>query len=227
MSYYTHNGKLITQNNKLVVSSQIEASIEVLDFDANSYITFPSYVDMSGISGEVTVSWNMFLDVSDFGYTYSMILANSNGVLNKNRLNWFITDTRLIIDNGFGGGINNVAVDISGVANQNILVEMVLYPGPQVLDVSTIKFNGVPQVLTDPGMNFGEAQDFTIGAYNNAGSIINGTIMNNMTVWDITFPTIGHWAGYPAGNMNSAWVDTIGTNDGSVVGSPGTRNIII
>ncbi len=34
------------------------------------------------------------------------------------------------------------------------------------------------------------------------------------------------WIGYPYGNTDAAWVDTIGSNDVSILGSPGTRNLL-
>lgn len=231
MPYIVYNGKRVQVNQKYVTNNTPEETIiDVLNFNGSSYVTYPSYMDITAYS-DYTVSWYMYLDIDDFPTSYPTILAQSAGGsgYGYNRLIWFVNGTHLIIDNGATYPLNNLGVSIAGKANQVIKVEMDLTIGMSSYNVVDIRFNGVSQSFVNTGIGFGTVTNLTIGAAN-VGGYQAYSMMHHMTIWDIDIPGIAHFTGYPAGNTDAAWKDTLDLSHGpvgTVVGGPGTRNITI
>lgn len=62
--------------------------------------------------------------------------------------------------------------------------------------------------------------------YNTAGTLSYSGGNGGASIWNLEIVGSHKWIGYPYGNQDSAWVDIIGSIDGTVTGSPGTRNLL-
>ena len=100
---------------------------------------------------------------------------------------------------------------IDSYLGQNISLEIVKGTG----SVTSVKINN--NTLTAKGNGFFSGTDLNFKEF---------VGLNGMSIWNLEIVGNHKWIGYPYGNTNGAWADTIGINNGTVTGSPGTRNLI-
>jgi hypothetical protein len=86
-------------------------------------------------------------------------------------------------------------------------------------DITSFVVNGVDNSTSFPTSQNISSTGFSIGS-------IGGTnLNNNFHIWDINIDGNHAYTGQPNGNQDSAWVDTIGSIDGTVNGSPEADSI--
>ena len=102
------------------------------------------------------------------------------------------------------------AYNISAYLNQMLTLEIVKTSSA----ITSVKANG--NTLTNFGSLF----------FDNTGGpfyYVRGD--HNASIWNLEIVGSHKWIGYPYGNTNGAWLDTIGINHGTIAGTPGTRNL--
>jgi len=201
----------------------------VLDFDNNIEITVLSE-DSDVWLIPIQLEFKMFLDV-DSGFHHALF-SSFPATSDNSYLTVVLYDSSLYVKTYTG---SQKAASIKEFNNQ-------------IIDVKIIKDTNT---FTDPSIYF---NNIDVGAYTdiiyilsrNGGTILGGGIdlcnfggsnvtmrkLENGTIWDVkitdlTTNTLIHsWDGYPAGNTSSAWLDNVGSYDGTLLGSAGTRDIL-
>jgi len=188
----------------------------VADFDRDTSIAVicPSTLNLNLYNEDI--SFNMYLDVSNFSTLSFMINNAGPGTTpSQSTLIVYLTGNYLCIDLGGGTG-HPGRVDITDFAEQIVNVKFKRQNGSQHADLVYVMFNDVSQNLTNLTSSIGLFDFFKIGTGGNPTVPQFQYPMFNGTFWDIDFPNLHHWKGYPAGNTNAAWVDEISV-DGSVI----------
>ena len=111
-------------------------------------------------------------------------------------------------------------VEITGWANKCINVQITKTVNAGQGEIVSVTFNGTPQTLYQslyiitPGTNYLASSG---GLYH----MVDGLLWD-FKVWDVSgAPAQTHgWVGYPDGNTNNAWLDTVGAINGTVIGNP-------
>jgi len=212
MSYLNYNNQKLTYNNQYVISSPLPTVSGVIEFlSGGGEVIFGSEPD---VLGSKTINMNVFLDTSTSSFDFSSKTAlNSDFLLvtYNDPPDWAGTDYVLAVHtrNATGGGNVRQFYDISP------------YIG-MITTIQVVKTTGLITSVTVGGDTLSKVGDgyFDIGA--SSLKTLSGA---NCSIWDVEIVGAHKWIGYPDGDQDSAWVDTIGSNDGVVGGSVSTRDL--
>jgi len=209
MSYVTYQGKMIKSAGKFVVGSQSPTFAGVIYFQPGSIVEFDTQPD---VTGNKTFSSNLFIDSS----------ASSEIAIGlMNALNDFLFISYTV--SADTGPSKVLAVNtkntppyvlrpyynIDSYLNQIITLEVIKTSSA----ITSVKING--NTLTKAGD----------GYFNNGGTTLKAISGQYFSIWDVQIDGVAAWTGYPNGDTDPAWLDTIGSNDGVVSGGPSTRDL--
>ena len=209
MAYITKNGLRIQSNGLTLVTKDIDpipGQINLLaSGDGVEFDSVPS------ITGSKTIKADLFIDSSLAGMTLWFQTVSINDYL-------LIVIGNIAETSTFGltvqtrGPVSTVRryYNINSYLNQITSIEIV----KTSTSITSVKMGGD----TLSGTNgFFSPSDTTSKSILGAGGI---------SIWNLEIEDNHKWIGYPYGNTNAAWVDTIGSNNGTVTGSPGTKNLL-
>jgi len=184
----------------------------IIEFlDGGGTVIFGSQPD---IAGSKTFKANIYIDSSTSSlYFYSKGVAATDFLVVSydDAPDWAGTDPVLMVHvkNAAGPpGIVRQAYDISNYLGQIELLEIVKVTG----GITSVTIGG--DTLTKIG-----------DGYFDYGGDLKQVAGIRSSIWDVEIVGSHKWVGYPDGNQDSAWIDTIGSNDGVVGGSVSTRNL--
>jgi len=211
MSYLTYQGKMVDSQGKFVISSPQPVAEGVIYFNTGSsgIITFVSQPD---VTGNKTLTSKFYLDSSTSRLTFGFMNALNDFLFVSYDIaaNTGVNPMLTVNTKNSPPGVIRPYYDISSYLGMIVEMEVVKTSS----SVVSLKLNG--NTLTKAGD----------GYFNNGGTSLK-TIsgLSGSSVWDVTINGIAAWVGYPSGDQNLAWEDTIGSNDGTVSGSVSTRNL--
>ena len=213
MPYLIYNGKMIDSGGKYVVGTL--AIQGVLDFAGTYYVTVDASLGNLDLSGTKTVRWKMWLDSStatgnlfhlglNANNMFSRIASGSIWAGNFNGPNGTNGDAKII---PLTDAMTGYTLDCIAVKNSTQLLWFQI-GGFGAPGKNAHTSGSPPQNYSRIGANGNPDTDFSPA--------------NGVYVWDVTVEGESAWSGYgSAPNTDVAWVDTIGSNDGTVLaGSP-------
>ena len=204
-----YQDKMVTYQNKYVekVVSVIPGQIDFLT--SGDRVDFTSLPD---VTGNKTINMGLWLNDT----STNMYVAFSSGGQPGDFL-WVtygnvpeLGQVHLVVHTKNSPSLVRKAYNISAYLNMMVTLEIVKTSSA----ITSVKANG--NTLTNFGSLF---FDNTGGPFYYVGGD------HHASIWDIEIVGSHKWIGYPYGNTNGAWVDTIGTNHGTITGTPGTRNL--
>lgn len=193
--------------NKHTIFHEEEAVGSVADFAGSYYLDLPGDPDLSG---NKVVRWKMWLDSSSIGGTLFSLGANQDSIgltsstgevrcTNINRTMGNSGEKRLSMT-----GLYGMVLDCLAIKTTNEITWFQVggrASGDQYLDQT------------------GTALD--ISRIGGSGIDASPSPANNWYVWDIEVEGIGSWNGEGSdANTDVAWVDGVGSNDGTFNGTP-------
>jgi hypothetical protein len=207
------------------------AELQVIDFkatiDDNEYVSFST---LPNLDQKITATFKMYLD-KESGYSTATgagqtLFAFYNPTGTDRFIGCGLNGSNFIAysDIALGGYIT---VPLINYGNQVVEVEIIKELDGSFYDITSVKFNGVSQTLTDGTPFSTTTQRSYVGAWDISAN--NTTLLSDATIWDLKLydasdVLIHHWAGYGSdANLDSAWVDQIGNIDGTVSGTPDLR----
>lgn len=212
MSYLTYNGKMVRAQGKYVIGAQVPGQIYMTDI--NDQITFSS---VPNITGSKTISADFYLDSSMSGFSWFWYPESGDDFFQAilNELPSF-EQTQL----GIYDYVLRVQVKNSPVYAR--VYSLQPYVG-QILHLEIIKGTGS---IVSVKANGDTLSSLGNGVYTTGGVGSKTFYGGVLSVWNMEVAGEHKWIGYPYGNTDAAWVDTIGSNDVSILGSPQTRNLL-
>ena len=212
MSYLKYNGQMIVDGGKYVVRSPLPVVAGVIEFlSGGGEVLFDSEPD---VLGSKTINLNVYLDTSTSSFDFSSKTASNADFLlitYNDPPDWAGTDYVLAVHtrNATGGGNVRQFYDISSYIGEITTIQVVKTAGL----ITSVTVGG--DVLAKVGDGY-----FDIGA--SSLKTLSGA---SCSIWDVEVVGAHNWVGYPDGDQDSAWVDTVGSNDGVVGGSVSTRDL--
>lgn len=192
--------------NKLLTTTAIPGKIYFQTL--GDKVVFDSQPD---VTGNKTLKADLFIDSTSSDMTIGLMNASNDFLWITYTLGPDTGPNKVLVVNTRNSppGVIRPYYDISSYLNQVINLEVVKTSSA----VTSVKINGT--TLTKIGD----------GYFNNGGSTVKEIAGILCSIWNLEVVGVVKWIGFPYGNTTGAWVDTIGTNDGTVSGSPTTRNL--
>lgn len=200
-------------NLKLAGSQPITG---LMNFDGiNNYISFPD--NTVDVTGDKTINLKLYIDsflnnnymcyFADVS-TDCFILGSSTSASNKL---YFMSGAHGLFCTG-------MIIDYATWMQQILNIEVT----KSTRSIDQVKINGIVQ-SSEGNVQYSEPPKGTfIGRTNQSPPTYT---LENATIWDIEIIGENYWKGYPNGNTDAAWIDLIGSADGTVFGDPSTREI--
>lgn len=219
MTYLSYNGKKVIFSGKYVTSVSAPTGLVVVDFDGiNDTVNFSANISDLDSNGKIV--FNVYLD-QDSGYAQAKFFNLKKDPSDSFRA--LLADSSIYFQSlSFSSGNKNKDISIAGRSGEILEIEVQFTAD----DPTSVKINNVSQTLysnTPPSI--------TSGGTSSIGSNAYDQFLGNATIWDVRTYTsdnaITHrWVGTGANaNLDSAWVDVIGSLNPTVSGSPTTRII--
>ena len=224
MAYITKNGLRIQSNGLTLIYKPVTITGRVLWDGVDDYIILSSTPDFYG-NKKLEFNLNIDTNIPDsstlFGANAWICMFDVNNSTDQLRVGLYTTSTDVYLRvyvHGLQAPTNNKYIDITSYKGQNILVEII----KSTSSITSIKINGDSKSLNT-------LNDNVTGNRRWIGPIgFAGTTVPTFLLWDIKLyddpsgdnTLLNHWKGYPDGNTSTAWVDLVGGNDGTVMGSP-------
>jgi hypothetical protein len=207
MAYLTYNGQRVISSGKYITNKPIPGQIDLIS--SGDGVNFSS---LPVVTGNQTIKGDMYIKDTNSSFRL-FFTSGSNDYL------------RVYYDLSFEDFTYNFIVEV----RQTSLVKRRYNIGAAGLlgvpfsfeiikgtnSITSVKFNG--NTLTDLGPGY-----LSYGN-NPAENKFDGT--GNVSLWNLEIVGSHKWIGYPYGNTNAAWVDTIGAINGTITGTPGTINL--
>lgn len=199
--------------------------VQALNFNNDVFVDLSTEVILSGLTEPI--SFYMYLDSNNYTSVATVIYSSQyTDTVTRNVLIIFLSGNYLTVQCG-EGVLEAKKVDITNFSGQTIFVEIKRTDNSGTgADITYIKFNNVEQTLVNVDTFFGIFQEFNIGVVLNLNNMEYIFKLYDATIWNLRIPGRNYWKGYP-GNLDSGWVDQIGTNNGSVSGTTKTTRTII
>jgi hypothetical protein len=206
MSYLTYNGAMVESVGQYLVKN-----FYVIDWDGiNDIVTLSGQPDLSGTK---TITFNMWL-TKDTGFASDMLFT-----LGLPPGNIFAELDSNIIRIGISANVNigsTKTYSITGLTNQKLSCTIVKTTDA----ISSFTINGSPQ-SGGTGVSTRNTELSAIGGDGNLSSLLEDAY-----IWNIAVEGIGSWLGSGNNaNTDAAWLDGIGSNNGTVVGSPTLKSL--
>ena len=192
---------------------------QVLNFNNDVFVDFPTELVLSGLIEPI--SFYMYLDSSNYSTIAMLIYSCDISEINThNQLIVYLNNNYLYVQ--VGSGVNEAKrIDITSYVNQTVFVQIKRIDNYQTADINYVKFNGLEQTLNSTEQFISIVQQFNVGTLYNTNIMQYFYRLYDATIWNITISERNHYNGY-VGNMDSGWLDTIGSNNGSISGTTKT-----
>lgn len=211
MSYLIYNNqRVINPLGKYLTGVPVISG--PMDFAGTNYVLLDPSTGAIDLSGDKIVTWKMYIQSDTFLHFFHLGSDGQNMYAK-------IDGSDIIAGNFNGSGAG---------ASGSLIKGSKLYG--HILECTAVKSSSALEWLSIGGyyadnMSRGEsgtpAQNYSRIGSNGVPGPTGLRNLNNGWVWDVQVNGIGAWNGYGTkSNQNSAWVDTIGTNDGSIIGTP-------
>lgn len=209
MSYLVANDKYVKINNpglKYLVTTPIPDKIYFQTL--GDKVAFDSQPD---VTGNKTFKADLFIDSTSSDMTIGLMNALNDFLFISYTISADTGPSKVLVVNTKNSPpyVLRPYYDISSYLNQVISLEVVKTSAV----ITSVKING--NTLTKIGD----------GYFNNGATSLKEISGILFSIWNVEVVGIAKWIGFPYGNTTPAWVDTIGTNNGTVSGSPTTRNL--
>jgi len=200
------NGNLVKLNGKFETLTLPPREINLLTFgDGVEFTSVPS------ITGNKTITATFFIKNATSKFTLWFHTAGVNDYL--------FVDIGNVAETGlFGMTVQTRSspstvrryYNINSYLNQIVNLEII----KTATAITSVKMN---TNTLSPTTGFFSPPDTTV---KNFGGL------DELSIWDLEIVGSHLWKGYNYGNTNAAWIDTIGGNNGTVTGTPGTKNLV-
>jgi hypothetical protein len=201
----------ILQGSSVITDWDAEL-VGVADFLGTGYISLASVPDLSGTKN---IEFYMWLDDIVYDGTTRRIFSWGNG------------DDYLLVSVTGSTDRPLLIIQCSSAANsgKNYLLDD--YVGQPLFcriekttqSIDAFRING--NLINPDSLN----NYVTITNQSYIGAFSGGQLLSNIYVWDISILTVANWIGYPNGDTSAAWVDNIGSNDGTASGTLATKTL--
>lgn len=204
MSYVTYQNKMVSYQNKYVHKNPVPDKIEFLTYNSD-VITFAS---LPVITGSKTIRTRMYLKDTNSNFSLGWSPASGNDYL---RIDFGVGEAglALMIEVNFAANRRQYNLTNEGVLGVPFSLEIIKGTGT----ISSVKFNNIEGTDLGSSLQFGPSD---------LKRITGG---DSSSIWNLEIVGTNKWVGFPYGDTSAAWVDTIGTNHGTVTGSPGTIDL--
>lgn len=207
MSYLNYQGKKVQMNHKYLIGAALAPVPDKIDLMSSYGVNFSS---LPVVTGNQTVLARMYIQSTST--TFSLVWSNGS------------TQDYIRMDYGTGEYGSTFMVEnrnspslvrkVYNLANEGVLgvpfsLEIIKSTG----NISSVKFNGVEGTDLVGFLGFGPTNL----------SYFRGS--NHASIWNLEIVGTHKWIGFPNGNTTPAWVDTIGSINGTISGTPGTINL--
>jgi len=222
MSYLKYNGKMVTSNNKYVTYVPPGNHGQVIWDGFNDYISFAADPSVTGskkmefyIKIDANIPDTVALNADIFLFEQTQVDIFKAGL--------YVTGSGSSVSleaiTNTSAPFNDGAANLTAYKGQEILVEIT----KSTNSILSIKVNGTPQSLSAVQNVWSNFPKYQIGPKNYAASTVPTFLLRDLKLY--TDPSTSntlthHWKGYPDGNLASAWVDQVGSINGTVFGSP-------
>lgn len=209
MPYLKYNGKLVQTSNHYITGIASTPTPDKIDmisgFDGVTFSSLPV------ITGSQTINARMYIQNTSSVFS----LCWSNGV----------TQDYLRIDYGtaeFGPTFMveaknspSLSRKVYNLASEGVLgVPFSLQITKTTGTITAVTFNGTPGTDLVGFLGFGPSNE----------SRFRGS--SHSSIWNLEIVGTHKWIGFPDGNTDGAWLDTIGSINGTIQGTPGTINLM-
>jgi len=219
MSYLKYNGQYLKSVGSFI--SGIIPINGVLDFAGANYVLLDSSTGALDMSGAKIIKWKMFLNPGASGQLFHLGLSGKNLTCKVSGGSVTFGIQYFSGQSDFGTAANYPLSELTGYEMECIAYKS----GETNFGLKWLQFGG-----RGPGSLSGSFEGSPIQNYSRIGADGVETATNylgNAWVWDIEVIDEDAWLGYGATpNTDAGWVDTIGSIDGTVVGSPGIKTIV-
>lgn len=205
MSYLIYNGQMVDYQGKYVTKEAVPDKIDFLNVGSDN-VTFGSLPD---ITGTKTIKARIYIKDSSSSFSLGFSPASGTDYL---RIDWTTAEDvfkTFMVEVNYTANRRVYNLTNEGVLGTAFSLEIVKGAGT----ISSVKFNGIEGTDLGGYLQFGPQ----------ALSRVRGG--NHSSIWNLEIVGTHKWIGFPYGNTNGAWVDTIGSIDGTVNGTPGTINL--
>jgi hypothetical protein len=200
---------MVDYQGKFVTKDAVPGQINLLTSgDGVSFASVPV------ITGNQTITMDVQFDTSTSGITLWFRTMNVNDYLllvigSVAETSQFGLTVQVASGGGEGTRFRRY-YNINSYINQIVNLEIIKTTG----SITSVKMN---TNTLSPTTGFFDPSNITMKEFSG---------VNNFSLWNLEIAGNHKWIGYPYGNTNGAWADTIGTNHGTITGTPGTRNLI-
>jgi len=180
----------------------------VVQFNNNAYISLSSVPD---VEGSKVIKFSLYLD-SASGIR-SVLLYFSNNISDNLRIQ--VESGQMTISPG-KLPLSGKVYDISSF--YGIIINGEIHKSTGSID--SLYINEILQTPVSTVLSNSEQITAYIGR-----DQFTSTYINNCSIWDIEIVGQNKWLGRPDGNTDGAWVDQIGSINGTFIGTANTRNL--
>lgn len=207
MSYLNYNGQRVIS----AAGQALIYSFYVINWDGvNDYVVLSGQPDLSGSK---TVNFNLWLD-KESGYSQNMVFTL--GVSGSNLFVELDTNIFRIGISGSGQIGSTKTYSLSGFSGKKLECTVVKTTN----SISSFTINGVTQSGSS-GISTRPTNDAVFGGDGDFGGLLTDAY-----VWDVEVVGVGRWYGSGENaNTNTAWIDQIGSSNGTVNGAPTLKNL--
>lgn len=190
--------------------------IGVIDWDGvDDTVSFASVPD---VTGDKIVTFNIYIESA---HTFPIAAPGETLFAFRDSNDYLVVQ---IIGNTlrcfFEQSTDSKYIDISSYKDQGL--EVVITKTTQ--DIVSISINGVNQSISQGGFFDGLSYTASYIGYTRSG-ISDDQYLEGAYIWGININDTNTWLGEPDGNQDSAWIDTTGSIDGTVNGTPNATSI--
>jgi hypothetical protein len=206
-------------NDVHISASGVSGAVTVLDFDTSTYVTLSSSPDPTGVK---SLTFKLYMK-RVYGAYDTLLTFRDTDPADFIRVTLVGSEIGIYRSNTVSQTTN--LFDITGILNEVVDIKIIKY------DTQNADFyiNDVQQTPTGTDQGTAENQGGKIG-----GRIFGGSNLSNAYIWDISMyddplganTLVHNWDGTgSSANADSAWVDTVGSINGTVFDSPGVINV--
>ena len=213
MANLTFNGqRLLFPGGGILDYTYIDTSGNVLDWNGGAIVSLDSQPDLSGTK---RIDFNLWLD-QDSGYASKTIFTLG---VSEDNLFAELTSANIRIGNADVVTTGTRTFSITGLSGKKL--ECIVVKGSTTIDWFSV--NGVSLTQTGIGQSNRPTTKSAIG-----GGADNQWLLDDAYVWDVVVDGEGAWSGNGSNaNTNASWVDTIGSADGTITGTPAIKKLTL
>lgn len=220
--------KNLTQNSQGYVEESIGTRVDTVYYGqylnsgsgVNGLLYFDGvddYVDVGtvDVTGSKTITFNLYVESTITGLI-PVCSFNGDGSDDIFVVDILGTTLRCYCKGSVAGTNGRRTYDISGLLDTLLTVEITKTTEQCLsITINSVENSAAQSLSTSTG---------NIHGYIGTNRLLSA-FANYLYIWNFNINDEHQWQGQPSGNLNSAWVDTIGSNNGTVNGSPTTYDL--